>query len=282
MTAAKLRASRSLPVEARPFRATERDAWLLEAIGKMRFVTTGQLAALGFGGSRWSANKRLRKLLDQGLVRAWVRGLSEENVYSLTRLGVRFLAERGEPADSAPKGLDGNLNHLLATNDVRVALALGLPAIGSDLKWWRSDWDLRSHFRERVIPDALFAVARGGEDQVFTLELDNCTRSPRRFLAKILAYASVRDRGLYGVRDFLVLVVRDPSWLGRYREAVIAARIGRTIYFTNLDAVKADAVAPIWTSIDSDKNLSLRALITLPYGKEGEVPETIQNHEVFS
>jgi hypothetical protein len=262
---------------------TERDVWLLEAIGKMRFGTTGQLAALGFGGSRWAANKRLRKLLDRGLVRAWVRNLSEENVYSLTRLGTRFLAERGGSAEPAPNGLDGNLTHLLATNDVRVALALGLPAIGSELRWWRSDWELRAHFRERVIPDALFAVTRSDEDQVFALELDNRTRSPRRFLAKILAYASVRGRGLYGVHDFLTLVVgRDPDWLARYREAVRTTGIGRAIYFATLETVKAGALGPVWVSINADEPLSLRELITLPCSKEGEASVSFKNHEVFS
>src|SRR2546425_12729822 len=76
--------------DAPRMRGTERDRWLLETVGKLRFATTSQLTRLHFT-SRWGANKRLRKLLDAGLVRAWVRSLSEENVYSLDRRGVRLL-----------------------------------------------------------------------------------------------------------------------------------------------------------------------------------------------
>src|SRR5436190_24303772 len=69
-------------------RVTARDLWLLEALAKMRFLTTGQLARLYFNGSRWSANKRLRKRLDAGQLKAWVRNLSEENVYSIIKNGL--------------------------------------------------------------------------------------------------------------------------------------------------------------------------------------------------
>ena len=70
-------------------RLQDRDAWLLGALGRMRFLTTSQLAQLGFGGSRWAANKRLRRLLDAGLVRVWVRDLAKENIYSLDRAGAK-------------------------------------------------------------------------------------------------------------------------------------------------------------------------------------------------
>ena len=63
-------ASRARRAERQPGRGacrpTPRDAWLLEALGKMRFLETRQIARLAFGGSRWAANKRLRKLLDRG------------------------------------------------------------------------------------------------------------------------------------------------------------------------------------------------------------------------
>lgn len=74
-------------------RLTERDAWLLEALATMRFLTTTQLARLFFAGSRSAANKRLRRLFDAGLVRVWVRSLSQDNVYSLTRAGLNALRE---------------------------------------------------------------------------------------------------------------------------------------------------------------------------------------------
>lgn len=251
--------------------------WLLEALGKMRFLTTTQVARLAFGGSRWAGNKRLRKLLDAGLVRAWVRDLADDNVYSLDRAGARVLGGvNGDPGPwTVPRGLDGNLDHLLTINQVRIRLALELAEAGGELAWWRSDWELRAHGREPVIPDALFAISwKGAGVQAFALEVDNQTRSPRAFLKKLLKYCSVRffRRGLYGVPDFLVLVVGvDPKWVGRY------LALGRTqetwrIWFTTLDAVeKKGAVGPIWTPEAGEWSRSLRDLSFLPYGKEGFV-----------
>ena len=91
---------------------TERDAWILEMIKKMIFVTTCQIALLYFAGSRWSANKRLRRLLDGGFVRVWVRSLSEDNVYSLTHRGWLALERVCTKAPSTVAARsDGTLDH---------------------------------------------------------------------------------------------------------------------------------------------------------------------------
>ena len=184
----------------------------------MRFLTTAQLAQLFFEGSKWAANKRLRKLLDAGLIRVWVRDLAQDNVYSLRRAGARRLSEsvKDEDALGVPRGLEGNLDHLLYINQVRIAFALGLPAVGGELAGWRSDWELRAEHRGRLIPDALFTIRwEHAEVQSFALEVDNHTKSVRGFVRKILAYASVTTRGLYGLADFATLVIgRKPScWL---------------------------------------------------------------------
>src|SRR5437773_4890607 len=72
----------------RKLRLAERDVWILEGIAQMRFLTTSQLSKLYFNGSRWYPNKRLRNLLDAGLVKAWVLNLAQENIYSITRAGL--------------------------------------------------------------------------------------------------------------------------------------------------------------------------------------------------
>src|SRR3989442_7959764 len=72
-------------------RLTDRDLWILEALGRMRFLTTKQLARLAFGSSNLAANKRMRRLLNSGLVRAWVRDLARDNIYGLTEIGARLL-----------------------------------------------------------------------------------------------------------------------------------------------------------------------------------------------
>ena len=75
------------------------------------------------------ANKRLRKLLDAGLVQVWVRSLLEENIYAVAQEGIDLLHAREVEIDltaTAPRRLDGNLDHLLLINQIRIALALDL------------------------------------------------------------------------------------------------------------------------------------------------------------
>ena len=259
-------------------RITERDTWILEALAKMRFLTTSQLAQLYFGSSRWSANKRLRRLLDSGLVKVWVRSLSEDNIYSLRVPSLRFLKKTQSDEHSlnatAPRGLDGNIGHLLAINDVRIALAVGLEESGGELSWWKSDWDLRAHGTNRVIPDALFGIKWvGSQEQVYTLEVDRNTKSPRNFLTKILGYESLFGayEGLYGFNDFLVLVVgEDLKWVERYRSEVSRIRLSERLWFAIADELQTKgANEPIWSTADDTEKYSLRDLSFVPYGKEG-------------
>src|SRR5262245_44053244 len=231
--------------DIRTVRTTERDRSVLEAVAKSRFATTTQLACLYFNGSRWAANKRLRKLLDAGLLRVWVRSLSEENVYTLTRRALKHVDGDGV---TVPRELDGNLAHTLMLNDVRIHFALGLERLGAKLFWWRSEWELRSHGRERVIPDALFAVEQKGLVTVFALEVGNQTRYPKGLLRKVLTYRTASE--IYGQKKYGVLVVgRDDRMLERYRLRVQASGLGRNSWFTSLGEV-ADFTQAIWKSGD--------------------------------
>jgi hypothetical protein len=276
------RRTRSESNPGRRSRLTERDLWILEGVGKMRFVTTSQLARLHFEGSRWAANKGLRRLLDARLVRVWIRELAKDNLYSLAPRGARHLQEQdGEegPRWSVPRGLDGNLDHLLAINQVRVSLALSLPEAGGEIAWWRSDWELRGHGRERVVPDALFEIRwDDGGEMAFALEVDNRTKSPKAFITKMLRYRSAlaRGRGLYGVRDPVTLLVcRDPRWLERYRLQVAHTRLGSWIWFASLAELEAAGVTgEIWQGAEGPEKYSLRTLAFLPYSKEDPYAES--------
>lgn len=254
-------------------RLMERDRWLLEALAKMRFLTTTQVAKLFFGASRAAANKRLRRLLDGGWVRAWVQSLSEDNVYSVTRATVNLLHEQNDDAAATvrvPRGLDPNLGHLLAINAVRIAFALDLGATGGQLSWWRSDWELRLPGRSRLVPDALFEVT--WEDHiraVYALELDRHTKTPQRFLKKILGYAAARFQAnrVFGDDPVTILVVgAELRWVERYRAGVAHLRLHLPIWFAPLQAVTEDALGEIWLAATGDREYSLRALQTLPYG----------------
>ena len=269
------RQARAVPAADRPFRFTERDEWILEALAKMRFLTTDQIAELGFQRSRSAANKRLRKLLDAGLVQVWVESLAAPNVYGLTRAGARLLGDaRDQTPIAVPRSLEGNLAHLLGINQVRISLAIGLEATSGTLGWWQSDWELRARFREAVIPDALFAVNWGdGVSSTFALEVDHATRSSRALVAKLLRYRSLlsRGRGLYGLEEVVTLVVGfDERWLRRHRRTLAHVGLGPRLWLTSMNELKAQGgLSTIWQDPMSDDRHSIRALATLPYGKEG-------------
>jgi Replication-relaxation len=261
--------------EPQPVRIQERDRFILEALAKMRFLTTTRIASLAFAKSRWAANKRLRKLLDAGMVRVWVRSLNHENVYSLDRAGAKLL----KIAVPIPRGLDGNLDHLLSINRARIALAMGLSLVGGELANWRSDWELRAELKTRAIPDALFTVRWAtGEAQSFALEVDHRTRSTRGFLKKLLRYAASRTL------DCPVLFVgHEARWVDRYRSALAHNRLGPRVWFTNFELLESQGIAGrIFSAVAADDRYSLPELARFPYGKEGRRADCLDTSGGFA
>src|SRR5439155_18806305 len=103
------------------------------------------------------------------------------------------------------------------------------------------------------------------------------TDSSRSFLRKIIAYNAVpQGRRLYGVSDFLILVVgRDAEWLERHRVGLATVGLRPRIWFATLSGVEEHSVAgSIWKPTDGDASSSLRDLVFFPYGKEGRGSET--------
>jgi hypothetical protein len=186
-----------------------------------------------------------------------------------------------------PRELDGRIDHLLAINSVRIALAIGLPETNGEIVWWRSDWDLRAHSRQRTIPDGLFAIRWPDiGDHVFALEVERGTRAPRSFQTKLLRYvaASYRRGGIYGETEPVVLVVgRSSTWLARYRAALAPLPIPINIGFTVLDDIeRLGAPGPVWQARTDHQRYSLRTLATLPYRKEPLPSEFGANSNVYA
>lgn len=237
-------------LRAAPIALRERDRWILDALGKMRFLTTSLIARLFFSGSRSAANKRLRRLFDAGLVRAWVRDLADDNVYALTPAGHDVLNDSAgpmAPVFPCPRRLDGRLDHLLAINAVRAAFAVTLP--DATIVWWHSDWDLRSFARRAAVPDARFALHwPNGTESTFALEVEYQTRTPRKFLTKMLRYVSSRSGPLgHTATDIVLVVCRHPVWLDRYRAALASLPLSPSVWFTTLaDLEQHGSGGTIW------------------------------------
>jgi len=272
----KKRRSRSVPYMAATVRLTERDVSVFSALLRTRFLSTSLVALLFFGNSRWAANKSLRRLLNAGYVKVWVRSLTLDNVYSLTRRGLDALAiddlDNPRSKTAAPRRLDGNLDHLLMLNRVRIMLALSLPACGGEIISWRSDWEM-PRLRHGVAPDAIFSLRWDRErERTFCLEVDHRTRNHRRFLEKILRYRSLQYGTVLGdsTADLSILVVgEDPVWIERYRRVLAATGLQAPVWFTTVaDLNMSGALGAIWHSSDCDRAHSLRTGGSLPCGKE--------------
>jgi len=266
--------------QASPIELTERDHWLLDAAGRLRFLTTGQAIRLGFAQSRSAVNKRLRSLFDAGYLRTWVRCLETENVYSLTPAGRSVLAKRSTgPQLHIPRGLDRDLEHTLAINDVRIALATTLTRLDADLAGWQSDWDLRPHRSGRVVPDARFSVRwSSGTESLFSLEVDHNTKSTTALLRKLLAYraGTYHGNGLDGLpTNTILIVVGDQAWLDRHRLGLAHASLRLPAWFaTHAEVVMHGATGEIWRSAASEQLHTLSGLVALPNGSEGQTPKT--------
>jgi hypothetical protein len=249
-------------------RLTPRDIEILEAIGRMRYVTTAQLARLSFAGSQWAARKRLRRLLDAGCLRCWVPRLDAPNIYALTRRGARILGEPGPEGEPwpAPRALDGRLEHLLAINSLRVALAVTLEAEDAVIHWWRSDAELARRSSQVVVPDALFRVAWPDAAHIFALEVDRTPPAPQMFIRRLLRYQGFGTQVL-GVEAFTLLVVGSKAlWVERAQQRAGSLGLGLPVSFGMFDAVQADGARAEWRSSRGDVHPSLRAVASAAKG----------------
>jgi len=179
-----------------------RDRDVLASIAWAGYLTTGQVAALHFP-TRRRAQRRLRALLDHGLVRAHLQGeaLQRESFFTPTARGLEWLAERDAFPQGAPRALPlprlQKLAHSLGIRDAFVAFvraeAEGLFALDD----FRFDGDLVGDPRfapERLIPDGLARVSRGGAALLVGVEHDRGTETTTTLRAKFTAWASAASR----------------------------------------------------------------------------------------
>jgi hypothetical protein len=252
--------------EARSLRLQERDQWILEALGKCRFLTTKQLARLFFGGSHSATNKRLRQLLDAGLVGVWIRRLDAPNIYSLTPRGAKAIPSEFR---HLPRGLE-QVDHVLLINNIRIEFSLSLNRVDAELLTWQSDWELRLP-RTHFIPDASVSIQFVNRRTPATLliEADNATRSQRAFLQKLLRYASGHrsDPHFCGV----LVVAQSEKWAERYRTLPAQINSAIPVWFTTLARLQEDFAGTIWQRSGEMRKYSLRSAACLPYGKDGLV-----------
>ena len=163
----------------------ERDPMILYAIGRSKLLTTRDVATLAFG-SRETARDRLRKLHCAGLVRAHVRDLAKDNVYSLTARGRDLVVDHldVDPAElTVARGLPRQLDHLLGVNRMRVCLTAASRLLPyAPLRAFVAEWELGVRRRSEaveLVPDALVKLAdKDGRRHFVALEVDLGTENP--------------------------------------------------------------------------------------------------------
>ena len=202
---------------------SERDLQAMEDLAWAGVLTTAQLQRLHFP-SRRRAQRRLRALLDHGLVRAHLQGelLQRDNLYTLSQLGLDRLVEEGAFPDGPPALARvpalPKQRHALAVRDVFVAFRAEEQAGRFALADFRFEGDLAREpaFKgHAIIPDALAVVAARGREASVLVEVDAGTETTTTLQAKFAKW-----REAFGARHGVFGAAMT-------RLAVVALREGR-------------------------------------------------------
>lgn len=271
-------------------RLTERDRAVVDALDRYRALTAAQIAALFFGrketaqgGSVSSrCQYRLKLLFQHGYVwRDAPPAKPSEGrrplVYCLDRRGVAWLTQTNPERVQKTRWRGRHnlvswpfLAHLLATNEVRVAVELAARQQGIGLDAWQDERRLRSTLvgqpgfapKAALIPDGYFRLVDRGFRYHQFLEVDRATETVgyaedrsrhKTFARKIQAYLAYYGSGQYakhyGTRALRVLTVTTSPTRLRHLKAV-TARVGggSQFWFATLQQISQASVLtqPIW------------------------------------
>jgi len=297
----RLRPASLLPPIHPGFRFTPRDGAIIDAVWRYRCLTTPQIARLFFptaGGAVSSqCLTRLRHLTAAGYLarseQPQVRTDGRKpSLFFLDQRGAAFLVEDFgvEPAalDWKPRFNNASwifLSHLLATNEVRIAVSLAAWAHGWTLEAWLDDRSLkkaghdyveltddqgRAH-RSAVVPDGYFVLSRGQVLGHCFLELDRGTIpgnaaawEKRDWARKVQVYLEYYRSGLfqsrYKTRSCRILTVTTSQARLATLKGVTERAGGRgRFWFTTMDHITPASVLSkaIWAAAGSDNLHSL-------------------------
>lgn len=279
------------PKEDRPgSRLTPRDVEILKAVHDFRVLTTHQISALFFTLSlliEYISSRcrlRLRHLYHEGYLGRLElpTKLSEGRkplVYFLDELGAEYLSKvEGYPVMWDPPSHHSShafLTHLLATNDVRIAMVLSAKKNGLEIPVWLDEKILKHPHtkdtivlkgerggREKaaVVPDFYFRLETQqqrfhffGERDLGTVTVDASGVGQRDWARKIRAYLEYYRSGAYEkryhTRDMRVLTITTGERRLAHLRAVTEEVGGKSrFWFATFEAIqRADILrSPIW------------------------------------
>jgi len=286
------------------FQLTPRDREILQSVCDYRAMSTPQIDALFFAraGERADTSRlssrcldRLRKLSLHGLLRRveQAQTLSEGRkplVYFLDRRGAEYLAARNgctvDELDWDRQGYDVKslfLDHLLVSNDFRVAMTLAARAHGYSLPEWRDERALRrvhqhepveivrenkkgvkKRYEVALIPDGYFILETERYKYHHFLEIDLGTStlqtsdpSRRSWARKVAAYLEYYNSEAYQERYHtdslrILTITTSETRLEHLKQVTEDADGKGRFWFTTIHNISTSTIltAPIWHKAD--------------------------------
>lgn len=220
-------------------RLNDRDREIIRAVNDCRVLQTRQIQALFFGSPK-PAYGRLKLLNDNGyLERHYISQVAAAPaastiIYTISKLGAEVLAATydytSEDFNFATKHLLNveKLPHLLAVNDVRIAITRGAKQAGLRLVEWIDEFAFRAQpdyvnlresggrqRRKPVYPDGYFVLkVPKGEVRCF-VEVDRGTEGLAQFKSQMEIYQEYMLSGRYTQRfkskSLRILIVSTSS-----------------------------------------------------------------------
>jgi hypothetical protein len=261
---------------------TPRDQEIIHWVYELRFATQEQIQQLLFTPSTASSCKRRLTLLyhngylDRRLLPLRSRFGANRAAYCLDKKGKELLDSQvgSGLAPVSWRAVDNDrelyfLEHLLATNDVRVCATIAATEQGFDLVWTDERALKSSAMRDfvtdpknpktslAVIPDGYFQLATEGSPLGFAVELDRGTVEEKPFKTKVRALGEWKTTGTYRQRfdtdSLRVLFVvaqneRDRTRLQRIKTWTEAEGGQSLFWFAELSDVTPRSIfnSPIW------------------------------------
>jgi hypothetical protein len=271
---------------SRKFYPTERDGKIVAAVCTHRALTSDQIALLVWGDLKASSRcrHRLRLLAEHGYLE---RVEQPVTLAEGRRPLVYFLATGGVELATTVLGPDAGaslwkpshnrvkwpfLDHLLATNDIRVHFEVAAPRAGLLVHEWIDDQSLATlSMKDRIAvpgpsgrsistvvgPDGYVALCRSGSQTLHRafIEADRGTVPLARWRQKVTAYlayfrSAAFEARYHASKPFRVLTVTtSPMRLANMKEAAVEAGGRSWFWFTTYEAIRdPDQVllAPTW------------------------------------
>lgn len=267
-------------VAPRPIQLQPRDLDIMEAVHSYQVLSTQHLRTLYFS-SLHQAYARLAALYHHGFLdRRFLGVRADKNttpiLYVLDKRGAECLRkERGIDVSWSKRTKPVTttfLEHTLAINTFRIAIAKACMSPGFSLLKWLGENELKADYdyvtlrsstgrlrRVSVIPDSYFVLSTPKGIAHCFLELDRGTMTTQRFKTKIEAYQVYYASGAYerrfATKSLRVLTVTASEARAKNLYRVTEQAHGKQRYwFTTLSEVTPETVlrSPIWRVATND------------------------------